>query len=102
MKYRSPRLFKRKVKKEPCLYFDKCPQEKDFEACINGKGGCIIYSRLEALNQEKSPTGLERFLPRLTLYKDKQKAEDPEEEYLGIGAMKVVPGEGTKIKRRGE
>ena len=43
-----------KTKKQPCLYWDKCEQPKDFEACTNGKKGCIIFlDEIDAVGRQR-------------------------------------------------
>ena len=68
--------------KKQCDYWDVCKQVKEFEACIHGQRGCIIYARFKTLDRNKPKTGLERFVARY-----------PNWEMLGIGATTEAPAE---------
>ncbi len=73
--------------------------ECDYFISSSCPNSCNFAKRIKNGISHTSRTGLERFLSRFPFYElKKQKAEEPEEEYLGIGAMVVVPGEGLKYK----
>ena len=73
----------------------------DYFISIDCKNSCNFAKRIKKGITYTTRTGLQRFSDKFPFYEfKKQKAEDPEEDYLGIGAMKVVPGEGLKISRR--
>jgi len=76
-----------------CKYHSKC--EHIGEECYEPFASqCVFYKRFKK-QEPRARTGLERFLLKFPFYEvKKQKVENP--EYLGIGAMVIVPGEGLK------
>ena len=71
--------------------------ECDYFISPSCPNSCKFAIRIKKGISHTATTGLERFLHKFPFYEMKQKVGVPEEEYLGIGAMVVVPGEGLEL-----